>query len=311
MVVGLGSLPYRRVVGGHRLAGMVAAVLIAAGLVWVSPAGVGASGAAAVDYAALGDSYTAGPLIPDQSLSPLGCLRSNHNYPQDTAAALGLQLTDASCSGATTVDMAGAQTTAVGINPPQLSAVNSSDGVVTVGIGGNDIHFVQIIENCVALTPWGPTRVGWTCRSHYTSGDTDSIAATITALGGRLATVLQQVHSRAPAAKVFVVGYPAILPPTGDGCWPQMPLTYSDVGYLRAKEIQLNAQLASTAAAGGATYVDTYDAGASHSACTPEAIRWVEPLVPESLAAPVHPNARGEAAMAAVVETAMRAAGIR
>ena len=50
---------------------------------------VGAAGASAADWVGLGDSYAAGPLIPNQSLNPLGCLRSDHNFAQLAAAALG------------------------------------------------------------------------------------------------------------------------------------------------------------------------------------------------------------------------------
>ena len=70
-------------------------------LVVVAMAMLGAAvGASAATYTALGDSYAAGPLIPNQSLNPLGCLRSDHNYAHLTAAAKGLTLTDVSCSGA-------------------------------------------------------------------------------------------------------------------------------------------------------------------------------------------------------------------
>jgi hypothetical protein len=52
-------------------------------------------------YAALGDSFTAGPLIPNQLNDPIGCLRSDHNYPHLVAAALGVaEFRDASCAGA-------------------------------------------------------------------------------------------------------------------------------------------------------------------------------------------------------------------
>ena len=70
---------------------------------------VGAAGASAADWAGLGDSYAAGPLIPNQQLSPLGCLRSDHNFAHLAAAALGRTLTDASCSGAKTDDMTAPQ----------------------------------------------------------------------------------------------------------------------------------------------------------------------------------------------------------
>src|ERR1051326_4231915 len=60
-------------------------------------------------YVALGDSYTAGPFIPVQQDDPVGCLRSDHNYPHLVAAILGFRLRDVSCSGATTQDMTSPQ----------------------------------------------------------------------------------------------------------------------------------------------------------------------------------------------------------
>lgn len=47
----------------------------------------GTGSAAATTYTALGDSYAAGPLIPNQSLNPLGCFRSDHNYAHLAASA--------------------------------------------------------------------------------------------------------------------------------------------------------------------------------------------------------------------------------
>jgi hypothetical protein len=57
-------------------------------LAGVPPAGP-ASAQAAGRYVALGDSYTAGPLIANQSLPPLGCLRSDQDYPAEVQRALG------------------------------------------------------------------------------------------------------------------------------------------------------------------------------------------------------------------------------
>ena len=42
-------------------------------------------------YVALGDSYTAAPLVPDTDTTN-GCLRSTNNYPALVAAALGTEL---------------------------------------------------------------------------------------------------------------------------------------------------------------------------------------------------------------------------
>lgn len=283
--------------------GIFAALAVGAAVVpW---AAAGPAAAAAGGYAALGDSYTSAPLVPTQGLAVPGCLQSDHNYPHLVAGAAGLALADASCSGATTADLYAPQSTTLGTNPPQLQAVSGTDGLVTLGMGGNDIGFASIIQACAALTPFGPTSVGLTCKSHYDAGGVDQIGAAIAALEPRIVAALGAIHARAPQARVLVVGYPAILPPTGLGCWPTMPLTYTDVPYLRGEELALDAALAKAAAAGGATYVDTYTSSVGHSSCTPEGTRWVEPIVPTAPAYPVHPNAAGERAMAADVEAVL------
>lgn len=287
---------------------VVLSVLSAALVAPVGSAGPQAR-AAPLRYVALGDSYTSGPLIPYQLADPSGCHRSDHNYSHLTALALGLLLTDMSCSGATIADLGSPQATGLGVNPPQIDAVTSATSVVTLGIGGNDIDFSTILGRCLALLPSGPTAVGPTCQGYYDAGH-DQLAAAVDALAPEIAAALAGIRHRAPHATVLVVGYPAILPPAGQGCWPQMPLTIADVSYLRSVELDLNSMLEDTARASRAGYVDTYDPSVGHNACTPEATRWVEPILPESPAYPVHPNANGEEALAGLVEAALGRAGI-
>jgi hypothetical protein len=59
--------------------------------------------------------------------------------------------------------------------------------------------------------------------------------------------------------------------------------------------------LAEQAAANGAQIVDDYTASIGHDACKSTSTKWVEPLIPTNPAAPFHPNARGEAGVAAVI----------
>jgi hypothetical protein len=276
-----------------RFAAVVAAALAALA--------VAAAPASAADWAGLGDSYAAGPLIPNQSLSPLGCLRSDHNFAHLAAKQLGYSLADASCSGAKTDDMTQAQSTDAGTNPPQFNALTPDTKVVSLQIGGNDIGFTEIIENCATYNPFAHP-----CQDHYVVNGDDQIADRINATAPKVAAVLQGIHQRSPSARVLVVNYAAVLPETGYGCFPQMPLAYQDVPYLRAKEKQLNAMLATQAAANGAQLVDDYTASIGHDACKSPLTRWVEPLVPNTAAAPVHPNARGEAGVATVVAAAAR-----
>ncbi|MEO3778345.1 SGNH/GDSL hydrolase family protein [Micromonospora sp. B11E3] len=247
-------------------------------------------------YVALGDSYTAGPLVPTQV--DLNCLRSNRNYPSLVAASAGSSsFADVSCSGATTNDILNSGSGYLGISvPPQLAAVTSSTALVTVQIGGNDIGFSGIISDCAEASLSSP--FGSPCKDRYTAGGTDQLQARINAAAPKVTTVLQAVHAAAPAARVVVIGYPAILPDSGYGCWPVVPIAYQDVPYLRTVEKSLNSMLASAAAANNATYVDVYTPSIGHDACKSSGTRWVEGLIPENSAAPFHPNAAGEQGMA-------------
>jgi lysophospholipase L1-like esterase len=257
---------------------------------------VGVAGASAANWAGLGDSYAAGPLIPNQQLNPIGCLRSDRNFAHLAAAALSKSLADVSCSGAKTDDMTAPQNVTLGPNPPQFTALTAGTQIVTVQIGGNDIGFTSIIQNCAGATPFGHP-----FRDRYVVNGRDTLADRITATAPKVATVLQGIHARSPQARVFVVNYAALLPETGIGCWPQVPVAWADVAYLRSVQKGLNAMLAQQAAANGAAIVDDYTASIGRDACKSSSTRWVEPLVPANLAAPFHPNARGEAGIAAVV----------
>jgi lysophospholipase L1-like esterase len=260
-----------------------------------------AGGARAANYVSLGDSYAAGPLIPNQSLSPIGCLRSDHNYAHDAAPGIGLTLRDPSCSGATTVDMTQPQEVEFGPNPPQFNSLDASTTVVSLTIGGNDIGFAEVAESCITINPFSHP-----CLDKYDPGGKDQLAERIAATAPKVAAVLQGIHSLAPAAKIYVVNYPAIFPETGFGCWPQMPIGFQDVPYLRSTERNLNAMLATQAAANGATLVDWYKASIGHDACKSTSTRWVEPLVPGTLAAPIHPNKTGMEGGAAALLAAVK-----
>ncbi|MFC8516364.1 SGNH/GDSL hydrolase family protein [Streptomyces sp. NPDC057257] len=271
-------------------------------------------------YVALGDSYTAGPEIPDQSGSPAGCDRSDRNYPSLVARRLGLKsadFRDVSCSGATIGNLTGVQGTDDGANPAQLSALSGETRLVTLGIGGNDIGFSSMIKQCVQqgviyYALGGGERADGDdapCRERYVSGGTDEVQEKIRAADEQLTLALGEVRRRAPQARVYVVGYPAILPAESSGCGRAMGLAPGDVSYLHEKEQQLNAMLRARAKAAGVRYVDTYTPSVGRDACSAQGERWIEPLVPRAAAASVHPNERGERGMADAVLEALGAAG--
>ncbi len=175
-----------------------------------------------------------------------------------------------------------------GPNPPQFNSLDASTTVVSLTIGGNDIGFSEVAESCITINPFSHP-----CLDKYNSGGVDQLKARIEATAPKVAAVLAGIKSRSPSANVYVVNYPAIFPETGFGCWPQMPIGFQDVPYLRSTEQRLNSMLATQAAAAGATLVNWYNASIGHDACKGSSTRWVEPLVPGNLAAPIHPNATG------------------
>jgi lysophospholipase L1-like esterase len=247
-----------------------------------------AAPAAADEYVALGDSFTAGPLIPLQ-IQPFGCLKSNNNFAHLASRELGLPLKDPSCSGAETEDMTNPQGVTPGPNPPQFDSLSAATTVVTLQIGGNDIGFSEIAENCASAT----SPEGTPCQDHYVVDGRDELSERIQATAPLVGAVLQGIRERAPSARILVVNYASILPDTGGGCWPQIPITEQDVPYVRGVQKELNAMLADQAAANGAELVDWYTASIGHDACQPPVIRWVEPVVPANAAAPLHPNLLG------------------
>ena len=261
---------------------------------------------AAPRYVALGDSYAAGPLIP-LPLPPFGCLKSSNNYGHIAQRTLRYaEFRDPSCSGAETEDMTAPQNVSPGPNPPQLDSLSAETALVTLTIGGNDIGFSSIAEDCFSPTP----NSGSPCKDQYTAGGQDEISRRIAETAPKVAAVLDGIRARSPQALVYVVNYSALFPHTGPGCYPQMPVADGDVPYLRAKQEELNAMLAQQAAAKGARLVDVYSASVGHDACAPPLLRWVEPYVPASAAAPLHPNLIGMRAFADLVVQEMAAAGV-
>ena len=256
-------------------------------------------------YVALGDSFTAGPLIPNQVGEPAGCARSDHNYPSIVAAATGAaQFVDRSCSSATTVHMTSPQGVTLGSNPPQFDGLRPDTGLVTVGIGGNDVGLVGAAVTCLELGALAPT--GTACRTNFAKPDGgDKLIDQIAATAPKIAAVLQGIHARSPGARVLLVGYPAAAPRDGKGCYPLVPLSDDDMTYLEGMLRRTNTMLAEQAAANDAEYVDTYEDSTGHDVCKPIGTRWFEGLVPMSLAFPVHPNALGEASMARSVLRAL------
>ncbi len=254
--------------------------------------------AGAGPYVSLGDSYTSAPLVPVPTGNPIGCGRSTRNYPSDVARVIApSSFTDVSCGSATTVNMTQSQSVPFGgTNPPQFNALSAADTLVTVGIGGNDAGLIGVAETCAETDITHP--FGSACKSHYAGSGSDPNVAAVDATGAKVAAVLQGIHQRAPHARVLIVGYPDGLPVNGSNCWPLVPLSSGDITYFNSLEQRLNSVIASAAAANGATFVDTWSSSIGHDACKSSGTAWVNGIIPNSVAYPLHPNQQGEQNMA-------------
>ena len=235
-------------------------------------------------YVALGDSFTAGPGIDPQSPDAGLCQRSDVNWPALVATSLDRDITDVSCTGATTADLAA--TVASG-------AVPRDTGLVTVSAGGNDGSlFVALIRACAT----GST----TCRAYVA----DDLPGVLDRTTSDLADLLRAVHDDAPDADVVLVGYPRIMPSTGT-C-PAVRIPAADVSSVVTAEAALDSALATAAERAGVRYVSLRAASEGHDACAGDAA-WTNGTSPAQGDGIVfHPNARGMRAVADVVAAAVR-----
>lgn len=287
---------------GAGLAMVVGALATVAGLLTIvllaGASGGSVAGAAgpAVRYVALGDSFTAGPAIPQQLAGeiPAGCKQSSQNFPHLIAQSTrAVGFSDLSCSGATTRNLFERQVTGSGTNEPQLDAVTEATNFVSVGIGGNDIGFMSAISTCAA-----EYAAGRSCRARFAPGGDDLISKRVADTRPKIVEVLGAILLKAPHAEILVIGYPTPFPVDGSSCPSRVPLSSDDITFLNANIRRMNAMLAGEAARAHAGFVDNYSYFAGHDACKAPNVRWVEPSRPVNPALAAHPNASGERAMA-------------
>ncbi|MFF3787990.1 SGNH/GDSL hydrolase family protein [Streptomyces sp. NPDC001933] len=279
---------------------------LAVGLVLAASALVPAGSAGAADqyeWAALGDSYTAGGFVGDPlpalgDASRDGCDRTTNAYPDVVERELAefppgksVHLTDVSCGNATIANIAKNKQTPISpVQPPadgwpavdlqtQRAGLGDQTDIVTVGVGGNSLPFGDILLKCLEQ---GTT--GKSCRDHYTNppeGE-ESIQDKLARVQDEYIEMLAQVHQAAPNAKVITVGYPAVLPETGSACnrlslTELGPITHADVNWLRDDVLKkLNHTIKQVTGFFGDRYVDVYSSSVGHDACQPAGTKWVE-----------------------------------
>lgn len=277
-------------------AAVVAAPAVSASAQPASEQPPSAAADAGTDYVALGSSFAAGPGIPplQSSDGASACSRSAGNYPSLVAREIGADLTDVSCSGATTAHVL---RDTQGTRPPQIQAVTPGTRLVTVTIGGNDVNYLGGIN-------------AYSCQASGSTGcpavDRDAIERTFPELPGRIADIVRAVHAVAPQARVHLVTYFTLLPDSGTCA--VAPLTDEQADYERSIAARLAAATADAAAATGATLVDLAGVSRGHDACS--ANPWVESYRPAQGRSTYHPNEAGMRAAADLVHAALSSGGV-
>jgi len=253
-------------------------------------------------YVALGDSFTSRAGLPHTRRDAFTCGQSSLSYPHLVAKAIGAKLVDMSCGGATTEN--GAQPQPLGSEtwPAQLDAVTKETDLVTVSLGGNDFSwYLGVMFSCTAAATADPT--GNPCERQGTSPESD-LTALPPQIGARLEALLTNVHRRAPGARVLLVGYPQPVPT--HGTCPELPLAEGDYPFVRAQWEAMDAAMREAATAAGATFVEVMRPSEAHDICA-GADAWVNGFEARpGVAASYHPLARGQAAVAELVEQALQ-----
>lgn len=249
-------------------------------------------------YVAMGSSFAAGPSIPDP-VPDQSCGRSTGNYPHLVAAAVGLDLTDVSCIGATIDNIS---VTPQAMNPLQIESVTPATRVITITIGGNDVRYSSSFAACGMDGMNGRSCLEPSGDAAAPEVDPAAIDDLLNHEEDKLVAMLGKVKQAAPAADIYLVGYPMILADPALPCPPDVPMQSADATFLGSVGARLQTAFSSAAATAGVSFVDVYGPSHGHDACAPADQRWVEGQANPNVTS-YHPNAAGMRAQADLIVT--------
>lgn len=229
------------------------------------------------EYVAIGDSYASGVGTRTYYGDSTRCQRSPSSYPVIVSVRVSARLVFEACSGADTAD----------VLADQLDQLDAATGLVTVMVGGNDAGFTSVITACAK--PWWAADCGDRVR-----GAKDFINST---LPGRLDSVYQEVRTRAPNARVVVVGYPRLF--MGEDCNAGTWFSPGEQRDLNATADLLDSVTKSRAGAHGFAFVDPRTAFSGHAVC--DEVEWINGLS-DPVGESYHPNRAGQTGYADLVD---------
>lgn len=241
-------------------------------------------------YVALGSSMAAGPGIgPSADGAPFRAGRSARNYAHLVAERLGLDLTDVTYSGATTANILDEPQHGA---PPQIEALDGTETLVTVTIGGNDVGYVPM------LTAAGLPRFVRVLPPLRDLFDRTARDRALVQVGESLRRVGRIVRERAPRARVLFVDYLTLLPPPGTSA---APLKDVDAALGRRIADTLERLTGAAAADTGCEWIRAAEASRTHHAWAPQPWTTRPGLPWPGRPAPLHPNAAGMRAVADLI----------
>jgi lysophospholipase L1-like esterase len=243
---------------------LTVAVFAIAAFVAAAPAA-----AAGANYVALGDSYASGVGSGSYTSESGSCLRSTLAYSQLWANSHApASYRSVACSGAKTTD----------VNANQLSALTSSTTLVSITIGGNDVNFSGVMEDCVLYSTD-------TCVSEVNAAETKARNQ----LPGWLDTTYNAVRSHAPNANVVVVDYPRFY----HDLWYCVGLSSTDRNKINEGADVLDGVISSAASRHGFAFADVRSAFASgHEIC--DGSSWLHSVDWSNITQSYHPTAAGQ-----------------
>jgi lysophospholipase L1-like esterase len=247
----------------------VSSLLFAVGTALTGAATAQASQLAATGgYVALGDSYSSGVGAGSYISASGDCKRSTKAYPYLWAAAHApSSFNFTACSGARTDDVLAGQ----------LGPLNSSTGLVTISVGGNDAGFGDVMTTCV-------TESDSACISRINTAK----AYMDSTLPGKLDSVYSAIRSKAPGAHVVVLGYPRFYK-LGTYC---LGLSETKRKAINDGGDYLNAAIAKRAADHGFTFGDVRPTFTGHEICSGSS--WLHSVNWFNIGESYHPTASGQ-----------------
>jgi lysophospholipase L1-like esterase len=249
----------------------LALVAISATLVTTVALAAPANAQSTVRYVALGDSYSAGLGAGSYITSSGSCHRSSKAYPEIWSAAHApASYSFVACSGATTASVISGQ----------LAALNGQTTLVSITVGGNDVGFSAVMETCVLSSTN-------TCVSAIQAAEAKMTGQ----LPAKLDAVLGDVATRAPHARVVLLGYPELYDLSRSAVC--IGLSTTDRTDLNAAADVLDGQLRTAAARHGDVFADVRAAFAGHEIC--DSSSWLHAVNILDISESYHPTAAGQA----------------